>query len=102
MSEKSVDLNQLKAVLVRLIDEAAKRNKSHTFEFQHDLYWVLPFEDQLNLSKDPTELDVGNLHDDWEMTKDLADEPTEIGTYALTEVAQLLWYIGHELSVRNR
>jgi hypothetical protein len=45
----------------------------------------------------PGDADVGSLSDDWELTRELADVPaeTEVGTYALTEVAQLLWYIGY-------
>jgi len=43
------------------------------------------------------------LRDDWELFHWLADAPPdmELSTYSLTEVAQLLWYIGYRLADRR-
>jgi hypothetical protein len=53
------------------------------------------------MSSQPIPEEVGSLHDDWEMTHWLADEPTRVGSYSLTEVAPLLAYIGNKLARRR-
>jgi hypothetical protein len=100
MTPEDIDLERLKAVIARLLDEAIRKNGSNTFQLEHNFYWVLDFDNKLDMTSKPAEINVGSLLDDWQMTHWLADEPTEVGTYALTEVAQLLWYIGYRLGQR--
>jgi hypothetical protein len=94
----TVDLHRLKAVVTRLLDEAMAECGSEVFELDDDLYWTLAFAEQFDMRSKPIADEVGSLHDDWEMTCWLADEPTKVSSFSLTEVAPLLAYIGNKLA----
>jgi hypothetical protein len=97
-----LDLHRLKAVVTRLLDEAIAEHGSANFELQENLYWQIAFAKQFDMSSPPIPDEVGSLHDDWEMTHWLADEPTKVGAFALTEVASLLAYVGNKLAPSHR
>ena len=99
MPADHIDLERLKAVVERLLDGAIKRNGSKDFKLDHNFYWELDFEDQFNVSSKPAAPEsVGSLVDDWEMTRDIAEWPSEqeVAVFSLTEIAPLLLYIGHQ------
>ena len=97
---QALDLRRLKAVVTRLLDEAITEHGSAEFELSENLYWQITFAKQFDMSSAPIANEVGSLHDDWEMTRWLADEPTKVSALALTEVAPLLAYVGIKLAHR--
>jgi hypothetical protein len=50
MTPEDLDLERLKAVIVRLLDEAIKRNGSSLFKLEHNFYWILDFDKKLDTS----------------------------------------------------
>jgi hypothetical protein len=97
-----VDLHRLKAVVTRLLDEAITDHSSAEFKLDENFYWTVDPVKQFDMSSTPIAEHVGSLHDDWEMTHWMADEPTRVGSYSLTEVAPLLAYVGNKLAQRRR
>ena len=95
-----LDLHRLKAVVARLLDEAIAENGSAEFELSENFYWQLAFTKQFDMSSSPVADEVGSLHDDWEMTHALGEEPTKVSAFSLTEVAPLLAYVGNKLAAR--
>jgi hypothetical protein len=101
-----VDLQQLKAVICRLIDELARRTGSESFQLpEHDFYWEIPPELKLigRDSDQPSASHVGRLRDDWEFVQKIADQPMDqmVTPYSLTEVAPLLDYMGFSVVRRS-
>jgi hypothetical protein len=92
----TLDLHRLKTVVSRLLDEAIAENGSHQFTLDHNFYWTLDCSQEFNLDSPPTASLVGSLHDDWELTRELADSKERVTTYSLTEVAPPLAYIGNK------
>lgn len=92
----TVDLDNLKAVVCRLIDELAFQVGSIEFPLpEDDFYWLLSFKAKMNTTERPQADGAGRLRDDWEVTHWLADYPEQVSAYSLTEVAELLSYLGH-------
>jgi hypothetical protein len=92
----TVDLENLKAVTCRLIDELAFQFGSSEFPLpENDFYWLLSFKAKMNMTEQPLADGAGRLRDDWELTHWLADHPEQVSAYSLTEVAELLSYLGH-------
>lgn len=93
-----LDLYRLKAVVIRLLDEAIAEHGSAVFELSENFYLQLAFAKQFDMSSNPIPDEVGSLHDDWEMTHWLADETAKVNAFSLTEVAPLLAYVGNKLA----
>lgn len=96
----TLDLERLKAVVVRLLDEAIAELGSATVPLDDNHYWQLGPEKRFDLTATPKADEVGSLWDDWQMTKDIAEEPTQMSAYSLTEVAPLLDYVGNLIAAR--
>ncbi len=91
----TVNLEKLKAVVCRLIDEFAFDTDSADAALpENDFYWLLDAAQKRDMATPPVATLVGRLRDDWEMTEGLADAPERVSAYSLTEVAELLMYFG--------
>lgn len=98
MDYTNIDLHRLKAVACRLIDELATEIGSSSFRLpENDFYWQIDFAAKMNIATAPTDFTIGRLRDDWEMTCTLCDEPTNVSAYSLTELAELLSYMGERV-----
>jgi hypothetical protein len=66
MDSTKVDLQRLKAVICRLIDELASQTGSESFQLpETDFYWTIPAEMKLvGEGQQPSTLHVGRLRDD--------------------------------------
>ncbi len=58
MITHEIDLECLKAVVVRMLDEAIKRNASKSFKLEHTFYRILDFAKQLDVDSQPTGTDL--------------------------------------------
>ncbi|AVO44745.1 hypothetical protein C6569_06555 [Phreatobacter cathodiphilus] len=91
----TVNLEKLKAVVCRLIDEfAVTANTTEVALPESDFYWQLDPAQKRDMATRPVATEVGRLRDDWELTHHLADGPEQVSAYSLTEVAELLMYFG--------
>ncbi len=91
----TVDLEKLKAVVCRLIDEYAFTANATEVELpESDFYWLIDPTLKRDMATPPVATFVGRLRDDWELTHWLADGPEQVSAYSLTEVAELLMYFG--------
>ncbi|OCA78248.1 hypothetical protein BBH99_09075 [Chryseobacterium contaminans] len=63
---KKADIKRLIEVLINELD---KLNDSASFDFDSDLYWNITDDELYNPHKDPAELTMGSLVEDWEFYK---------------------------------
>lgn len=89
----SIDINTLeKATLV--IFQYLRDIGVDSVDLEEDFYWDIDKEQRYDPYKEPTEMDLGQLSDDWEEIKGIASgDRTPIG-YSLVWVAALYRYIG--------
>ena len=91
----TVDLERLKTVVCRLIDEIAFQVRGSGFELpEDDFYWKIDPYLKRDSSTMPAVTFIGHLRDDWDRIKYFADAPGQIPTHQLAEVAELLAYLG--------
>ena len=91
----TVDLDRLKTVVCRLIDEIAFQVDGNEFVLpEDDLYWKIDPYLKRDSSVMPEVTFIGHLTDDWARMKYFADAPGQIPTQELAEVAELLAYLG--------
>lgn len=93
-----IELQQLRDVVNRLFDHIITNRKVSKVELGANFHWNIMEENGLyNMEKEPTEITVGSLEDDWEFVSGLLKEDTDPVAYQLTEVAPLLRRLGEVL-----
>jgi hypothetical protein len=92
-----IDLVEFKKIIDRLFHHIIVTRDTKSCEINASNYWNIPSPDVYSGDKDPTNLDIGSLEDDWEFLSRLLDENNQPVAYQLTEVAPLLRYIGETL-----
>ena len=92
-----INLMDLKMVTNRLLDHAIDELGVERIPVDSPFYWNIPTTQLYEMDRKPTELDIGSLADDWELTSDLKNNQNKPVCYQLTEVAPLLRYIGEVL-----
>lgn len=94
--EKEVDLEELKAVAIALIDSAIRENKGGTVRIRSDadFYWEVPSDALYGVKGKQPQLDVGCLSDDWEFIRSMAQDPSGATPLALIHLAPILRFIG--------
>lgn len=70
-----------------------------SIEISEDFYWNVPDEDRYNPYEQPTNLDLGQLSDDWKELEAIADGSSEPLGYGLVWASSILRRIG-EITVR--
>ena len=93
----NVDLEEIRSALETVFDHL-KKNGVTTIEIEEDYYWNVPQEDVYNPLVDPTDLDLGQLTDDWSRLQSIRTGEDPVVGYALVWASSLLRRIG-ELNV---
>ena len=65
-------------------------------EVAHDFYWAVPPASAYDSYAKPTDLDVGQLEDDWSQLLRIANDEADPIGYALVWLGQVLRVIGEE------
>jgi hypothetical protein len=90
-----IQLAELEAV-IHLIFKHLAAEGINEFEVTEDYYWNILSRDLYDLSKQPTELGVGQLFEDWEKLDEMRKGSEETVGYGLVWAASLLRRIGTE------
>lgn len=93
----TIDIAQLRVVVdaaLRHIEESLGRGR---VPLEEDLYWEVPCPANFDLSRQPAELDVGNLRDDLELLNSIFSTPDNATSLTLVHVYPLLKYLAHKV-----
>jgi len=96
--ENNIEIQKedLKKLLFLLIDKL-ENSSNNKFSLEKDLYWNIPDEELYDVYKDPKDLTIGSLVEDWEfLQKNLIKERGVIG-YDFNKISNILKSIEHSL-----
>ena len=93
-----ISILDLRKALNVVLDHIVETRGVDKVDIAHSFYWHIPFDEQFDMSKDPKELDVGSLSDEWDFAHNLLDNSYPPIAYQLCQLAPLLDYVGHILS----
>ena len=88
-----VDIVELRRAASRLFDHIEEAG-IHSFDLEHDHYWVVPRESRYNVYEQPKQLEVGQLTEDLESLRSLNDPAEPLVAYAMVWLAAILREIG--------
>ena len=91
---KEINLVQLQAAINQILDYLTKQKGVQAVALEKDMYWNVPTDALYFVDKQPSELDIGSLYDDWEFVQANTIGASEAVPLQLTEIATLLRYIG--------
>ncbi|AZA80849.1 hypothetical protein C1637_11435 [Chryseobacterium lactis] len=84
------DLKQILFILMNKL-EASSNN---TFLLNKDLYWNIPDEELYDVYKEPKDLTIGSLAEDWEFLQKVLKREREVIEYDFTKISDILKLIG--------
>jgi hypothetical protein len=91
--DMTVDVETLQKAL-EIVFEHLKQKNVMAIAIEDDFYWNIPSADAYDPIKMPTDLDLGQLSDDWARIRSIAqDESIAVG-YSLVWAASILRRIG--------
>jgi hypothetical protein len=92
---KGIDLGELKAVAVALIDSVIEQQGSQTMPIEPnaDFYWEVPLEGLNEVKDKQPQLDVGRVSDDWEFIRSIASDRSAATPLALIHLAPVLRFL---------
>ncbi|WP_426481002.1 hypothetical protein [Chryseobacterium sp. R2ACT005] len=92
--KKELKKTDIRKLIEALINQLDKLNDSTSFAFDSDLYWNITDEELYDPYKNPKELTMGSLIEDWEFLQKVLDGKREIIDYDLYKIASLLRFLG--------
>ena len=93
-----IDLVKLRSIANRLFDHIIETRGVRTLAVEKPYYWEVPAPERYRIEAEPSELQVGNLVDDWEFVSGLLQADSQPVAYQLTELAAVLDYVGQRLA----
>ncbi len=99
MDGPAIDLERLKAAVIAIFDHLIEDLKLKTVQIdeKEDFYWHCASPEVYDVSKTPTDLDIGRLSDDMDFVKLIQRGQSGDVSYLLVHVAPLLEYIGEKI-----
>lgn len=91
-----IDIEKLRSITNLVFDHIINDLKIKRVELRKDYYWTIETEQLYVTKNDPTELNVGQLYDDWEFLTKIENREEAVA-YMLIHLAPLLRYIGEEI-----
>ena len=92
-----IDLREVRIVVNKLLDHIIETRRVTQLGVEHPNYWNVRYEQLIDPTGPPDNLDIGSLTDDWDLLRSLIESDTPPVAYQLTEVAPLIRYIGEVL-----
>jgi hypothetical protein len=89
-----IKLTDLKKIIKSLFNELNKLDDNTAFSLDEDFYWNILDEELYAVYKDPKELTMGRLFDDWEFLGKVVNNDREIIDYDLYKLAAILKFLG--------
>lgn len=99
MGFAEIDVRQLKTAVNAVLDHLVEdlHLEKITIDQNQDFYWDCPYAQLCDVSKKPTELDVGRLSDDVDLIKNVRRGESADASYNLVHVFPLLRYIAENI-----
>ena len=91
-----INVEDLRSVSNILLDHI-KENGYEVIEIQEDYYWNIPKQEKYNNFEDPSNLDIGQLSDDWNELQKLLSSQKDPLAYHLVWLAAILRVIGENI-----
>jgi hypothetical protein len=93
-----IKFSDLRKIINSIFDHIEQDLKISSVHIEEDDYWDIFTEDLYNPLKDPAELGLGKLYDDWDFLKNMLSRPREEAvSLMMIHVAPLLRYIGEKI-----
>lgn len=90
---ESVEIRRLRACIDRVLDHIEQDLGISTVELNDAYYWEVPDSSLHQVDREAPRLDIGNLHDDWEFLRQVADDGDQAVSLMLIHAAPLLRYL---------
>jgi hypothetical protein len=90
MKKGAIDIRVLRELTTRIFSFIENDLKVETITLEHNLYWDIPAEALHELGSQPSQLDVGSLHDDIQFVLSAYRAPDQAVPLTLIHVAPLL------------
>ena len=91
-----IEINDLRQVANRIFDHIQKDLKIDKVRIDQD-YWDIPKDKLYDPTKDPSDLVLGQLYDDWEFLSSILSDKEQAVSLMFVHLAPLLRYIGEEV-----
>lgn len=92
----NIDVSELRIIIGKLFSHL-ENNGFDSVEITEDYYWNIPEEQKYNVLKNPSELDVGQLTDDWEFLRKIGEDDDHTIAYAFVWLGKILQAIGEKV-----
>jgi hypothetical protein len=93
-----INIADLRAATEKLLDHVEEQF-GDSIEIEDDYYWEVPGDSRLDPYNEPSQLDIGQLSDDWNEVLGIAAGEKEPLSYALVWLSALLRTLGDKLVV---
>lgn len=89
-----ISVSDLKKMVRLILAELDQRDEEDRFRLEDDLYWNIPDKELYEAYKEPEDLTLGSLIDDWQFLETAIRGERQLIRYDLCKLASLLRYIG--------
>ena len=96
MKMSIIDIKKFIKILLLGLDNL---NNDTSFTFDEDLYWNIQDEELYNAYKDPSELTMGSLIEDWGFLQTVVNGDREIIDYDIYKFAAILKFLGKKMII---
>jgi len=90
-----IDIGELAEIAARILRHVQEAHGTH-IHLDTDFYWNIPSPDCYKPYEEPTNLDIGQLSDDWGELRRILNGEKEPLSYALVWLASVLRAVGEE------
>lgn len=91
---KIVDIKKIIEILLTKLDSMDNDN---SLILDKDLYWNIVDDEVYNVYKNPTELTIGSLVEDWEFLQKVINGKREMIDYDLNKMSNILKFLGNKM-----
>jgi hypothetical protein len=96
-TDLKIEISDLRKIINSIFDHIEQDLKISSVHIGEDYYWNISTEELYNALKDPTNLNIGQLYDDWEFLKNILEDKNQAVSLMMIHVAPLLRYIGEKI-----
>lgn len=89
-----IKVADLREITNRIFDHVQKDLKVDAIRLTEDYYWDVPSDRLYDMANKPTELDCGQLYDDWEFLSHILRDKDQAVSLMLIHLAPLLRHMG--------
>jgi len=91
-----ISVSRLKTITEKLFSHLENLG-FETIEVTEDYYWNIPQEEKYVMEKNPENLDIGQLTDDWDLLRKLLENDRDPISYEFVWLAKIFEFIGEKV-----